>query len=202
MRLILKSSIAALAFLFATGAEASSGLATANINLRTGPGTQYPSIGRIPNGVVIGVAGCTNGYGWCRVNYSGLDGWASSRYIAVQTGRGGYTTNDNFGSTAAAIGIPLIAGLAIGSAINNNGWNDGPGWGPRPYRGGWGRPGWGRPGWGRPGWGPGPFRPGPNWRGPGHWGPPRPHWGDRPGWRDHPGYHPNFFGPGNRWRPR
>ena len=185
MRLIFKSSIATLAILFATSADASSGLATTNINLRTGPGTQYQSMGTIPNGVVIGVAGCTSGYGWCRVNYRGLDGWASSRYIAVQTGGGGYTTNDNFGSTAAAIGIPLIAGLVIGSAIsNNNRWDDGPNWGTRP------------------GWGPGPYRPGPGWRGPNQWGPPRPHWGDRPGWSDHPGFHPNFYGPGDRWRPR
>jgi uncharacterized protein YraI len=193
MKTIITFSIVALGLLFASNAEAASGLATATINLRTGPGTQYQSMGRIPNGVVIGVAGCTNGYGWCRVNYRGLDGWASSRYIAVQTG-GGYTTNDNFGPSAAAIGIPLIAGLVIGSAINNNNrWDDGPGWGwgRRPYNTGWG-----------PGWGPGPVRPGPGWRGPGQWGQPRPHWGDRPGWRDHPGYHPNFYGPGDRWRPR
>lgn len=191
MRFIIASSITTLAILFSSNAEASSGLATATINLRTGPGTQYASMGRIPNGVVIGVAGCTSGYGWCRVNYAGLDGWASSRYIAVQTGGGGYTNNDNFGPTAAAIGIPLIAGLVIGSAINNNRWDDGPRWGP----------GWGS----RPynsGWGPGPYRPGPGWRGPGQWGEPRPHWGDRPGWRDHPGFHPNFYGPGDRWRPR
>ena len=191
MKIIITSSIATLAVLLATNAEAYSGLATANINLRTGPGTQYPSMGRIPNGVLLNVAGCTSGYGWCRVNYAGLDGWASSNYIAVQTGGGGYTTNDNFGSTAAAVGIPLIAGLVIGSAINNNRWDDGPnwgpGWGPRPYRSGWG---------------PGPYRPGPGWRGPGQWGEPRPHWGDRPGWRDHPGFHPNVYGPGDRWRPR
>lgn len=192
MKYFITSSIATLALLFATNAEAANGLATATINLRTGPGAQYPSVGRIPNGVVIGLAGCTRGYGWCRVNYRGLDGWASSRYIAVQTG-GGYASNDNFGSTAAAVGIPLIAGLVIGSAINNNnyGWNNGPYWGSRP-------------GWGpyRAGWGHGPYRPGPGWRGPGQWGEPRPHWGDRPGWRDHPGFHPNFYGPGNRWRPR
>ncbi len=29
-----------------------------------------------------------------------------------------------------------------------------------------------------------------------------PGWQRPPGWNDHPGFHPNFYGPGNRWRPR
>jgi len=69
------------------------------------------------------------------VTYGGMTGWAASSYIAIQTGNG-YTTNDNFGSTAAAVGIPLIAGIAIGSALAaNSGPCWGPGWGPGPYRG-------------------------------------------------------------------
>ncbi|MEL4073442.1 SH3 domain-containing protein [Ochrobactrum sp. GPK 3] len=171
MKPVIASCIATFALLLATNAEAATGLATATINLRAGPGTSYPSMGSIPNGVVLNVAGCTNGYGWCRVNYQGIDGWASSRYIAVRTGGGAYTTNSNFGPTAAAIGIPLIAGMVIGFAVNNNQWHHSDSWGPRGYR-----------------------------RDP--WGKPRPHWTDRPGWSDRPGYHHNFYGPGDRWRPR
>lgn len=183
----IRSTVFSLALIAATGAQAAGGIATATINLRTGPGVQYASMGKIPNGVSINVNGCTSGYGWCRVNYRGINGWASSRYIAFQINNGGYTNNNNFGATAAAIGIPLIAGLAINSAINTNRWDRGPRWGDRPYGH-------------RSNWGPRPYRVGPGWGGPGHWGPPRPHWNDGAGWRNHPGYHPNFFGPGNRWR--
>ncbi|GAA5629264.1 hypothetical protein Brsp05_04563 [Brucella sp. NBRC 12953] len=196
MKHSLATSLGILALTLSTNAYAASAIVTTSLNLRTGPGTQYRTLGSIPNGVGVVVAGCTSGYGWCRVSYAGMDGWASSRYIAVRTS-GGYSTDDNFGSSAAAIGIPLIAGIAIGSAINNNNYYDGPGWGR---------------GWG-PGWGPRPYA---GWRGgPNYyngcigrncqsgWGPPRPHWGDRPGWRDHPGYHHPFAeGPGNRWGSR
>lgn len=133
MKLSARTSIVTLALLVSANAYASSAIVTSTINLRVGPGTQYGAIGAIPNGVGITVAGCTSGYGWCQVTYGGMTGWAASSYIAIQTGNG-YTTNDNFGSTAAAVGIPLIAGIAIGSALSAN---SGPYWGPGPYRG-WG----------------------------------------------------------------
>lgn len=185
MNLSVKASIFTLAFLVSANAYASSAIVTSTVNLRTGPGTQYGTIGAIPNGVGVTVGGCTSGYGWCQVSYGGMTGWAASSYIAIQTGNG-YTTNDNFGSTAAAVGIPLIAGIAIGSALSAN--NDRY-WGSGPYRG----------------WGGG----GNVYNGcigrncQSNWGPPRPHWTDRPGWNDHPGYHPGFgrgFGPGPRIR--
>lgn len=131
MKLSARASIFTLALLVSTNAYASSAIVTSTVNLRTGPGTQYGTIGAIPNGVGIMVAGCTRGYGWCQVSYGGMTGWAASRYIAIQTGNG-YTTNDNFGSTAAAVGIPLIAGIVIGSAIANSG----PAWGPAPIAAG------------------------------------------------------------------
>ncbi|GEM_PF-703603 len=126
MKISVKSSIVTLALLVSTNAYASSAIVTSTINLRVGPGTQYGTIGAIPNGVGITVAGCTSGYDWCQVTYGGMTGWAASSYIAIQTGNG-YTTNDNFGSTAAAVGMPLIAGIAIGSALPAN---SGPYWGP------------------------------------------------------------------------
>ncbi len=157
MKLSARASIFTLALLVSTNAYASSAIVTSTVNLRTGPGTQYGTIGAIPNGVGIMVAGCTRGYGWCQVSYGGMTGWAASRYIAIQTGNG-YTTNDNFGSTAAAVGIPLIAGIVIGSAIANSG----PAWGPGPYRGWGGRPNIYNGCIGR------------NCQS--NWGPPRPHW--------------------------
>jgi len=185
MNLSVKASIFTLALLVSANAYASSAIVTSTVNLRTGPGTQYGTIGAIPNGVGVTVGGCTSGYGWCQVSYGGMTGWAASSYIAIQTGNG-YTTNDNFGSTAAAVGIPLIAGIAIGSALSAN--NDRY-WGPGPYRG-----------WG----GGGNIYNGCIGRNcQSNWGPPRPHWTDRPGWNDHPGYHPGFgrgFGPGPRIR--
>ncbi|WOC16947.1 SH3 domain-containing protein [Pseudochrobactrum sp. MP213Fo] len=181
MKRVMKSAILAIALLSATAAQAANAIVTTNLNLRTGPGTNYGTLGSIPNGSRVDVRGCTSGYGWCQVSYAGRSGWASSRYLAVREGSSGNYSNNNFGTTAATIGIPLIAGVVIGSALNNNNnrW-DRPYYRPnRPHRPGWNshrpnRPGWNnghrpnRPGWNssnkpnRPGWNNGnrPNRPG------------------------------------------
>lgn len=181
MKRVMKSAILAIALLSATAAQAANAIVTTTLNLRTGPGTNYGTITSIPNGARVDVRGCTNGYGWCQVNYAGRSGWASSRYLAIREGSADNYSNNNFGNSAAAIGIPLIAGVIIGSALNNNNndrW-DRPHYRPnRPhYRPGWNGNGPNRPGWNgngpnRPGWnGSGPNRP--NWNGNGPKRPPR-----------------------------
>ena len=168
MKRVIKSALIAFALLSATAAQAANAIVTTNLNLRTGPGTNYRTLGSIPNGARVDVRGCTSGYGWCQVSYAGRSGWASSRYLAVREGSSGGYSNNNFGNTAAAIGIPLIAGVVIGSALNNDRYDrydrwDRPYYRPhRPhYRPGWNghrpnRPGWenghrpNRPNWNRP----------------------------------------------------
>lgn len=116
MRISLSAWLAAFAISFAPTANAANAIVTTSLNLRTGPGTQYPVLGTIPKGYSVGVAGCVAGYGWCRVGYAGLEGWAASRYIAIPIANG-YTNTTNFAAGAAAVGIPLIAGMIIGSAM-------------------------------------------------------------------------------------
>lgn len=176
MKRVIKSAIIAFALFSATAAQAANAIVTTNLNLRTGPGTNYRTLGSIPNGARVDVRGCTRGYGWCQVSYAGRAGWASSRYLAVREGSSGNYSNNNFGNTAAAIGIPLIAGVVIGSALNNDRYDR---WDRPYYRPG--RPHY-RPGWnghrpGRPNWN--GHRPGrPDWENghrPGHWTRPRPY---------------------------
>jgi len=153
MKLSFKAALIALGVFSAGAAQAANAIVTTNLNVRTGPGTGYASLGSIPNRAPVSVQGCTSGYGWCQISYGGLSGWASSRYLAMQEGSsGGYS--DDFGRNAALIGIPLIAGVAIGAAINDRNdrwdrryyrdrnwdrgrWNRGRNW-DRP-RGGWDR---------------------------------------------------------------
>lgn len=123
MKSLFRIAAFAAGLLVATGAMAASALVTTDLNIRTGPSTGYPAIGVLPNGAVVDVVGCTRGYSWCRVNYRGYDGWASSRYLAQQSGAYG---GNSFGTSAAAIGIPLIAGIVIGNALNDDDdhWDD------------------------------------------------------------------------------
>lgn len=158
MKRILTSTFFAVALLSATAAQAANAIVTTNLNLRTGPGTQYPVLGSIPNGSRVDVSGCTSGYGWCQVDYNGRFGWASSRYLALREGSASNSSygNDNFSNSAVAIGIPLIAGVVIGAAINSKpSYNHHPHYRPhhRPHNNPHYRPhnrphnqhGWGKP---------------------------------------------------------
>jgi uncharacterized protein YraI len=56
---------ALLVTLSAAGAEAAPALATNNVNMRQGPGTNYPIVATIPGGSTVEVAGCQGE--WCTV---------------------------------------------------------------------------------------------------------------------------------------
>lgn len=117
MRNLLKAVAFSFGLLTATSAMAASAFVTTDLNVRAGPSTGYPAVGVLPNGALVEVLGCTSGYSWCRVNYGGLDGWASSAYLAHQSG--GYAGR-TYAGTAATIGIPLIAGIVIGGILDDD----------------------------------------------------------------------------------
>lgn len=81
--LILAAAIAGAAFLGNNSAQAGS-YAAAEINMRAGPSTRYPSIGILPEGMPLNVLGCTNGYRWCDVEAFGRRGWVSGAYIEIE----------------------------------------------------------------------------------------------------------------------
>ncbi|WP_255720171.1 SH3 domain-containing protein [Oryzibacter oryziterrae] len=79
--------VAAVALGLATvpvAAEAASqAWVTGNVNLRTGPSTQYYPIMVLPAGSQVQVYGCLQGYSWCDVSYYQERGWVSSRYLSL-----------------------------------------------------------------------------------------------------------------------
>lgn len=87
----LKTPVAALAV--ASAALALPGIAMAasatiytDLNLRAGPGPQYEVIGVLHPDTPVVVEGCIEGGSWCQVAFGDQQGWAYSRYIAVETG--------------------------------------------------------------------------------------------------------------------
>jgi Bacterial SH3 domain len=63
----------ALTTLAAASAAAAPAVATTTVNLRQGPGTNYPIIGKIPGGAGVDVAGCSGQ--WCQVGFAGRNGY-------------------------------------------------------------------------------------------------------------------------------
>ena len=71
------------ALLWSAAAVAAPGNVIDDVNMRTGPSTQYPVITTIAAGAPIEVFECE---GWCRVGFAGTYGYVSANYIS-----GGFT---------------------------------------------------------------------------------------------------------------
>jgi uncharacterized protein YraI len=74
---------AALAFTASPAAAATSGTATANVNLRAGPGTNYPVVITLAQSAPLTVHGCTSNTSWCDVSWGAERGWVAANYIYV-----------------------------------------------------------------------------------------------------------------------
>lgn len=55
---------------------------TANLNMRTGPGTNYPVITTVPRGGGVTVFGCTANFAWCDAAFANAKGWVSGKYLS------------------------------------------------------------------------------------------------------------------------
>jgi uncharacterized protein YraI len=73
------------ALIAGTGIASAATVAT-DLNLRAGPGTNYPVIDAMPAGAQVNIRTCSGS--WCRVSFRGETGWASANYL----GGGGATT--------------------------------------------------------------------------------------------------------------
>ena len=60
--------------------------ATTDLNIRSGPGPEYPVIGHVRENQRINISGCIEGSLWCQVDQKGLQGWAYSQYMVMDSG--------------------------------------------------------------------------------------------------------------------
>ena len=81
-RINLIGIIAGLTMLGTAAAQAAPGFSTANVNIRTGPDTDFPSVGVIPEGDDLDIRGCLKDESWCDVIWAGNRGWVFSEYLA------------------------------------------------------------------------------------------------------------------------
>lgn len=83
-----RNAVAGLAVLTATTLGAGAAMAapaylTISLNLRAGPGTEYPPVVTMPAGSSVFVYGCLSGWSWCDVSWDGYRGWAAGQYLDV-----------------------------------------------------------------------------------------------------------------------
>jgi len=62
---------------------------TANLNMRAGPGTNYPVLTTLPQGAGVTIFGCTADFQWCDAAFTTVKGWVSGKYLSY-AGQGIY----------------------------------------------------------------------------------------------------------------
>lgn len=72
-----RSCVVIVCFLASAVAHAAPAVVTTDLNLRAGQGTRYAVVGVMPQGAVVDVVGCADG--WCYVRDYGA--YASARYL-------------------------------------------------------------------------------------------------------------------------
>ena len=97
----------AAAGLFAlSGAALAQAPATASIdlNLRSGPGQQFPIVSVIPSTGNVTIIGCAPDSSWCQVNHNGVQGWAFSNYLTANVASGPVIV----GERRSEINVPIV----------------------------------------------------------------------------------------------
>lgn len=78
-------AIAAMAVVvFLPAAQAAPGTVTSNVNVRSGPGTNYAVVDTARRGQQVDVQQCQGS--WCYVAKPGPDGWVSANYLSANSG--------------------------------------------------------------------------------------------------------------------
>lgn len=78
----------------AGAAMAAPAVSTGNVNIRSGPGTQYERVGVLARNQLVDVTGCRGG--WCYIEQRGRDGWVSANYLQAERRQSSSRPSVNF----------------------------------------------------------------------------------------------------------
>jgi uncharacterized protein YraI len=86
-------------------AEAEMAATTAtDIEVRSGPGAEFPTVGVATRGSEATLDGCVEGSRWCRVDVNGMRGWVHAQYLSVEQNGASVVVQDHRDD----LGIPTI----------------------------------------------------------------------------------------------
>lgn len=113
----LFQAVAAAALMLAagisTGYAAMSATAVTDLNVRAGPGPQYPVVALAMRGSTTVLEGCIEGSNWCRVNVGGVSGWAYARYLTTDFGGSAVVISER----RAELAVPAVSYETTGSTV-------------------------------------------------------------------------------------
>ncbi|MBB6484326.1 DUF1236 domain-containing protein [Rhizobium lusitanum] len=75
-----------------------------DIEVRSGPGAEFPTVGVATRGSPATLDGCVEGSRWCRVDVNGMRGWVYAQYLSVEQNGAPVVVQDHRDD----LGIPTI----------------------------------------------------------------------------------------------
>ena len=127
---VLRAALAGVVILASTGIVlAAPAVASANVNVRSGPGSGYGVVAVLRRGEAVEVTGCRST--WCYVERRGPDGWVSSHYLngRSQATRPSINFSFSFGNMPTAPRPPRPGNHGgPGHHGGHGGWNGGNDW--------------------------------------------------------------------------
>lgn len=85
-------------------AEEMSATTINDIEVRTGPGQQYPSVGTATRGSEATLDGCLEGSRWCRIDVNGMRGWVYAQYLSVEQDGNPVVVEEH----STDLGVPVV----------------------------------------------------------------------------------------------
>src|SRR5688572_12206585 len=86
---------------------------TGHLNIRSGPGFQYPPVAQLQANQPAEITGCIADYSWCSVATGGVTGWASGPYLVTDAGG----TLTNLPVSGATLGVPIVVAPDTGAGF-------------------------------------------------------------------------------------
>src|SRR5688572_28830846 len=90
LRILVTYLILSAGFASTAAAQEPNGYPITDVNLRAGPGTEYPVILTVPADAPITILGCLPDYTWCDIVFENYRGWMSAVYLS------GYSDGDYY----------------------------------------------------------------------------------------------------------
>ena len=88
MKALRTFALAATAMIASAGwAAAQEAIATADVNMRAGPGSRYPVVTTVPEGREVFIHGCISDFDWCDVSWRRNRGWVFSDFLEGSYGQ-------------------------------------------------------------------------------------------------------------------
>ena len=79
LKLVAMLATGSMMILSPLSAKAETATTTQNVNLRSGPGTEYERLATLATGIRVDIIKCETS--WCRVAGQGIRGWVSAGYL-------------------------------------------------------------------------------------------------------------------------